>query len=95
MFIIDIMKEKIIVEDIPITLERKNIKNMYLRVLPPFGEVKVSAPLFVSDKDILDFIKSRKEWILKKQELIKNNEIKAPLKYQSGETHYLWGNKYT
>ena len=95
MFIIDIMKEKIIVEDIPITLERKNIKNMYLRVLPPFGEVKVSAPLFVSDKDIYDFIKSRKEWILKKQELIKNNEIKAPLKYQSGETHKLWGEEYT
>ena len=95
MFIIDIMKEKIIVEDIPITLERKNIKNMYLRVLPPFGEVKVSAPLFVSDKDIYDFIKSRKEWILKKQELIKNNEIKAPLKYQSGETHKLWGKEYT
>ena len=68
---------------------------MYLRVLPPFGEVKVSAPLFVSDKDIYDFIKSRKEWILKKQELIKNNEIKAPLKYQSGETHNLWGEEYT
>ena len=89
------MKEKIIIEDIAITLERKNIKNMYLRVLPPLGEVKVSAPIFVSDKDIYDFIKSRKEWILKKQELTKNNEIKAPLKYLNGETHYLWGKEYT
>ena len=83
------MKEKIIIEDIPIILERKNIKNMYLRVLPPNGEVKVSAPQFVSDEDISNFIKSRKEWILKKQELIKNNEIKAPLKYLNGENHYL------
>ena len=89
------MKEKIIIEDIAIILERKNIKNMYLRVLPPNGEVKVSAPLFVSDKDISDFIKSRKEWILKKQDLIKNNEIKAPLKYLNGEKHYLWGKPYT
>ena len=89
------MKEKIIIEDIPIILERKNIKNMYLRVLPPNGEVKVSAPQFVSDKDISNFIKSRKEWILKKQELIKNNEIKAPLKYLNGENHYLWGKPYT
>ena len=88
------MKEKIIIEDIAITLERKNIKNMYLRVLPPSGEVKVSAPLFVSDKDISDFVKSRKEWILKKQELIKNNKIKAPLKYLNGEKHYLWGKEY-
>ncbi len=89
------MKEKIVIEDITITLERKNIKNMYLRVLPPNGEVKVSAPLFVSDKDISDFIASRKEWILKKQEFIKNNEIKAPLKYMNGEKHYLWGKPYT
>lgn len=89
------MKEKIVIEDIAVTLERKNIKNMYLRVLPPNGEVKVSAPLFVSDKDISDFISSRKEWILKKQEFIKNNEIKAPLKYLNGEKHYLWGDSYT
>ncbi|MBQ2226738.1 MAG: DUF45 domain-containing protein, partial [Methanobrevibacter sp.] len=59
-------KERIIVEDITITLYRKNIKNMYLRVVPPDGEVKVSAPLFSSTSDILDFIKSRKDWILEK-----------------------------
>lgn len=89
------MKEKIIIEDIAIILERKNIKNMYLRVFPPNGEVKVSAPLFITDKEVSNFIKSRKEWILKKQELIKNNEIKAPLKYINGENHYLWGKPYT
>ena len=49
---------------------------MYLRVLPPNGEVKISAPLFLSDKDIFEFVKSRKEWILKKQKLISiENEI--------------------
>ena len=87
-------KEKIIIEDIPIILERKNIKNMYLRVLPPNGEVKVSAPLFVSDSDIYNFIKSRRDWILKKQDLILKNKIKAPLKYTNGEKHYLWGEEY-
>ena len=87
-------KENIIIDDIQITLERKNIKNMYLRVLPPNGEVKVSAPLFVSDSDISDFIKSRKDWILKKQDLILKNKIKAPLKYTTGEKHYLWGEEY-
>ncbi len=88
-------KEKSILEDIQITLERKNIKNMYLRVLPPNGEVKVSAPLFVSDEDISNFIRSRMDWILKKQDLILNNKIKAPLKYMNGEKHYLWGKEYT
>ena len=88
-------KERIIVEDITITLYRKNIKNMYLRVVPPDGEVKVSAPLFSSTSDILDFIKSRKDWILEKQELIKENKIKSPLKYANGEKHPLWGKNYT
>lgn len=88
-------KEKIIIEDIPITLERKNIKNMYLRVVPPKGEVKVSAPLFLSDGDIAEFIKSRKEWILKKQDLILKNKIRAPLRYTTGEKHSLWGVEYT
>ena len=43
-------------DDIQITVEKKKIKNMYIRVLPPNGDVKVSAPLFVSDDDIYKFI---------------------------------------
>ena len=89
------MKKQIVIEDIPITLYQKNIKNMYLRVVPPEGEVKVSAPLFVSDKDISEFIKSRKDWILEKQKLILENEIKTPLKYKNGEIHKIWGKDYT
>lgn len=88
-------KETIIIEDITVTLERKNIKNMYLKILPPEGEVKVSAPLFLSDEDIFNFIKSKKDWILKKQKYILENDIKAPLKYDNGEIHYLWGKEYT
>ena len=87
-------QEKIIIEDLTITLNRKNIKNMYLRVLPPKGEVKVSAPMFISDDEIINFIKSRREWILEKQRFIKDNNIKASLKYKTGETHYLWGKEY-
>ena len=83
-----------IIENIPITIEKKNIKHMYIRILPPNGEVKVSAPLFVSDEDIINFIKSKKDWILKKQEYILENDIKSPLKYGNGEKHYLWGEEY-
>ena len=89
------MKEKVIIENIEITLYRKNIKNMYLRVVPPNGEVKISAPLFLRDETIIDFVKLRKDWILKKQQLILNKNIKAPLKYKDGEKHLLWGKEYT
>lgn len=88
-------KETLIIENIAITLERKNIKNMYLRVLPPHGEVKVSAPSSLSDEDITNFIKSKKDWILKKQQYIQENDINSPLKYGNGERHYLWGKEYT
>lgn len=87
-------KENIIIDDIHIILERKNIKHMYLRILKPYGDVKISAPSGISDKEIINFVKSRKDWILKKQKLILNNDIKAPLKYKTGEKHLLWGKEY-
>jgi hypothetical protein len=83
-----------IIEDIAVTVEKKNIKNMYIRILPPNGEVKVSAPIFVSDEDIIRFVKSKKDWILKKQKYIRENDIKAPFKYDNGEKHPLWGKEY-
>lgn len=83
-----------IIENIAVTVEKKNIKHMYLRILPPNGEVKVTAPLFVSDEDIISFVKSKKDWILKKQKYILENDIKSPLKYANGEMHPLWGEEY-
>ena len=89
------VKEKILIEDIPITLYRKNIKNAYLRITPPDGEVKLSVPHFMSNNDIINFIKSNRGWILIKQKEILDNNIKAPLKYRNGETHCIWGKEYT
>ncbi len=87
--------EIITFDKIKVTLHRKNIKNMYLRVMPPDGEVKLSAPSHVSDEDIHNFINSHIDWIKRKQKLILENNIKAPSKYRTGEKHYLWGKEYT
>ena len=87
-------KKEIEIEGITIQLHRKNIKNMYLRVLPPEGEVVISAPYRLPYEEIINFVNYRKEWILKKQELILNNNIQGPLKYKTGEKHYLWGVEY-
>ena len=83
-----------LIENITVTVEKKNIKNMYIRIQPPDGNVKVSAPLFVSDAEIIAFVKSKREWILKKQKYILENDIKAPQKYVNGEKHHLWGKEY-
>lgn len=82
------------INGINITVQRKNIKNMYLRVLPPEGSVKISAPYFISDDAIIEFINSRMDWILDKQAKIKNNVYIPPLKYVNGEKHMLWGDEY-
>ena len=84
-----------LIDIIAVTVNRKKIKNMYIRIQPPDGNVKVSAPLFVSDEEIIAFVKSKREWILKKQKYILENDIKAPLKYVNGEKHYLWGREHT
>ena len=82
------------INGINITVQRKNIKNMYLRVLPPEGSVKISAPYFISNDAIIEFVNSRMDWILDKQAKIKNKEYIPPLKYVSGEKHMLWGDEY-
>ena len=55
------------IHDITLTLKRKNIKHMYLRVLPPNGEVTLTVPINTDKKEIYDFIESKKSWILKKK----------------------------
>ena len=49
--------------DYTVLVQRKAIKNMYLRVDPASGCLKVSAPRHVSDAAILDFVLRRQAWI--------------------------------
>ena len=85
---------RMIIENIAVTVRKKNIKNMYIRILPPNGEVMVSAPLSVGDEEIIGFVSSKKDWILKKQKYLLEKDIKSPLKYVNGEKHLLWGKEY-
>ena len=84
-----------IINGINVVVQRKNIKNMYLRVIPPEGEVKISAPLFVSDDKIIEFVESKMDWILAKKTQISEKKYLPQLKYVNGEKHYLWGEEFT
>ena len=59
--------EQIVIENIPISFTRKNIKNINVRIVEPNGEVRVSAPNYLSMSKIEKFIASRKNWILNAQ----------------------------
>lgn len=79
------------IEGIEITINRKRIKNIHLRVMPPDGRVVVSSPLLVSQKRIEAFIMAKKGWIFKHRErIIKAAGVTAP-RLESGETHMLFG----
>ena len=47
--------EEFELEGITISVAKKKIKNMYLRVTPPKGDVKLTAPMGVSDDCIRKF----------------------------------------
>ncbi len=70
--------EEIIVEDICVTLIRKNIKNLNMRVKAPYGHVEVSAPLYTPLQEIEIFIASKASWIHHQQELISNMPADSP-----------------
>lgn len=88
------IKETITVDGINIIVCKKKIKNMYLRV-GVNGVVQISAPLSMPKKNIIDFAEKKKDWIIKKRENALKNPPEPLLRYISGETHYLWGEKYT
>ena len=65
------------------TVTKKKIKNFIIRIYPDL-RIAVSVPLHASNKDIENFIKSKKEWIettLEKIKIIKEN--KSTLKKNS------------
>ncbi len=75
LFVLKEIMEKLTVNGIEISLTRKKIKNINLRIKGPEGKVEVSAPLLCPEAIIIRFIQSRTEWILKKQqETIRQSE---------------------
>ena len=83
------------INGINVIVQRKKIKNMYLRVVPPEGTVKISAPYFIGDDKIIEFVNAKMDWILQKQAIIANTKYIPSLKYVNGEKHYLWAEEYT
>lgn len=85
---------RLYVEGIEIELIRKNIKNMHLYVLRPDGKIRVTAPMRLSEKRIIDFILSRADWIKDQQAKILSEPHSAPITYSSGDTLIIFGKPY-
>lgn len=87
------------VHGIEITVLRKNIKNLYLRVLPPDGRLEISAPRQMSEDTIRKFVESKWNWVQKKQLKYREYEKEQPQsmeavhRYETGEMVWLWGDR--
>ncbi len=80
--------------DIAIDVVRKNIRRINLRVCPPDGSARISAPLRMSLDVIRAFAISRVNWVRKHQQRMRERPSAMPLEYVDGESHYLWGRPY-
>lgn len=87
-------KSELKVEEIIIEIERKKIKNLHLRVYPPDGRVKVSAPLRFSEDMIRSFAVSKIDWIRNNRNRIKEKNPQTPYEFASGESHLFNGCYY-
>ena len=82
------------VRGLSIEVIRKNIKHLYIRVHPPNGQIRVSAPLRFDEDTIRMAIISRLGWIRKKQVEFTKQERQSQREFITGESHYFAGKRY-
>ncbi len=82
---------EIVADGVVIAVTRKRIKNFYLRIDRGQGRVRMSAPHRASDEEVLSVIGKRIDWIKRQQARLAAAPPHIPLKYASGETHFLLG----
>jgi len=80
-------------ENIKAEVVHKNIRNIHLRVLPPDGKVRISAPLRTKKETIYKFACSKLNWISKQRISIRRSTYES-FQYVNQETHYFRGRQY-
>ena len=84
-----------VIGGIPIEIiKKKNLKNLYIRVNPPEGEVTVSSPIDYPDEEIKLFVLKKIPEITKVKDRMQSQVRQSKREFVSGESHYLWGKLY-
>lgn len=84
----------ITIQDIPVEIERKLIRNMHLSVYPPDGRVHLSMPMFLTEEDARSFLLKKWQWICRNRDKVLSQPRQTQREYISGESHYLFGTRY-
>lgn len=89
------IKKIVQIEDERIEVTYKAMKSIRLKFNQKQGEFKLSAPYFLSEKQVLTFLESKRDWIIKNRELFNKRPLVQNLNYTSGEQHWYLGQQYT
>jgi predicted metal-dependent hydrolase len=84
----------ILVDDITIEIIRKPIKNMYLRIYPADGCVKLTAPLKLPLATIDKHITAKREWIRTMHTRYANSQKPVPFAIKDNDPLFIWGQRY-
>lgn len=82
------------VAELQVEVTKKKVKYIHLKVCPPYGEVKVSAPKHMSLDSVRAFVISKISWVRENQLKIRNRKRELPPEYVSNEIHFFDGKKY-
>jgi predicted metal-dependent hydrolase len=82
------------IDGLEVGVVRKNIKNLYIRVYPPDGLVRVVCPQNLDDLRIKEFVRAKTDWIKQKQAKFKAQSSNSPRQYITGESCYFKGDRY-
>jgi len=85
---------RITVNGLVVDVVRKDIKNLHLAVYPPYGRVRVAAPLRIDDEAVRLAVISRLAWIKRQQARYQDQERQSAREVVSGESHYYQGSRY-
>ncbi len=87
------MQNEIQFPDFTVHVERKSIRNLYIRIKED-GRVVLSCPRSTTDREIQSLIRSRYRWIVCHRQKVLDNLVARPSYCRSGETIPLWGSGY-
>lgn len=87
--------QQLLIDELNIDVIRKDIKNIYLRVNRQDGRTRVSAPVNISWGVIQAFVESKRAWIRKQQQGLRERPRKSVEKIDDGERLWFLGESYS
>jgi predicted metal-dependent hydrolase len=85
---------RVTIGEVVLNVSFKQIRNLHLSVLPPFGDVVIAAPDRMSLDAVRAFALKKLRWIRRQRSKLLAAERAAKLEYLDRESHYVWGRRH-